>query len=152
MEYLAHFKRVARTDPITHVQLLSIKHEGKHAGPILPLESDDMDALKNSPLHALVNPEDDASELASSWMGPGPWTIQRDLPLPTSCRMLHFTNKNKRSNISVTHTLKCVIRVETGDQSAVDPKTGRRKLFDIVVQTPIMILSVSVSWAAVYLM
>ncbi|KAK0241334.1 hypothetical protein EDD85DRAFT_764391 [Armillaria nabsnona] len=141
VEYLAHFKRVARTDPITHVQLLSIKHEGKHAGPILPLESDDRDALKNSPLHALVNPEDDASELASSWMGPGPWTIQRDLPLPTSCRMLHFTNKNKRSNISVTHTLKCVIRVETGDQSAVDPKTGRRKLFDIVVQTPIMILS-----------
>ncbi|KAK0494848.1 hypothetical protein EDD18DRAFT_285973 [Armillaria luteobubalina] len=141
VEYLAHFKRVARTDPITHIQLLSIKHEAKHAGPILPLESDDIDALKHSPLHVLIGPEDDASELASSWMGPGPWTVQRDLALPTSCRMLHFTNKNKRSNINVTHTLKCVIRVETGDQSAVDPKTGRRKLFDIVVQTPIMILS-----------
>ncbi|KAK0459119.1 uncharacterized protein EV420DRAFT_1269365 [Desarmillaria tabescens] len=141
VEYLAHFKRVARTDPITHVQLLGVKHEGRHSGPILPLESDDIDAFKNSPLHALVNPEDDVSELASSWMGPGPWAIQRDLQLPTSCRMLHFTNKNKKSNINVTHTLKCVIRVETGDSSAIDPKTGRRKLFDIVVQTPIMILS-----------
>ncbi|KAG7449723.1 uncharacterized protein BT62DRAFT_1002041 [Guyanagaster necrorhizus] len=141
VEYLVHFKRVARTEPITHVQLLSIKHEGKHPGPILPLESDDIDALRNSPLHAVVNSEDDISELASSWMGPGPWTLQRDLPLPSSCRMLHFTNKNKKSNICVTHTLKCVIRVETGDPNAVDPKTGRRKLFDIVVQTPIMILS-----------
>lgn len=35
------------------------------------------------------------------------------------------------------------MRVERGDDNALDIKTGKRKLFDIVVQTPVHILSVS---------
>lgn len=81
--------------------------------------------------------------MASSFMGPGPWTFQQDLKLSNSCRALHFTNKNKQSNMVVSHTLKFVIRVESGDATAIDPKTGKKKLFDIMIHTPVHILSVS---------
>ncbi|OBZ69941.1 hypothetical protein A0H81_10403 [Grifola frondosa] len=37
--------------------------------------------------------------------------------------------------------LKIIFRVERGDDYALDPHTGKRKLFDIVVQTPVHILS-----------
>ena len=62
--------------------------------------------------------------------------------MPRSCAQLHFTAKNKRSSISVGHALKIVFRVERGDDQFVDAKTGKRKLFDIVVQTPVHVLSV----------
>lgn len=137
-------KRIARSDPITRIQLLSLKTEGKNATPILPLDSDDVDAFKDSPLYTVRGPDDDPSEMASSLMGPGPWTFHQDLALPNSCSALRFTNKNRRSNISITHLLKCVIRVERGDDEAMDIKTGKRKLFDIVVQTPVQILSVRI--------
>jgi hypothetical protein len=143
IDYYTQMKRIARTDPISHILLLSLKQEGKNEGHILPLESDDIDALTSSPLYSLLTPDDDSSEMASIWMGPGPWTFHQDLKLPTSCNTLHFTNRNKRSNISVTHLLKCVIRVERGDDTQIDAKTGKRKLFDIIVQTPVHILSVS---------
>lgn len=136
-------RRIARTDPIMRIELLSIKGEGKGNDPILPLNSDDANAFHNSPLYALVTPEDDVSELASSLMGPGPWTFHQDLKLPSACSRLKFTNRNRRCNIVVTHMLKCVMRVERGDDLHIDPKTGKRKMFDIVVQAPIQVLSVS---------
>ena len=77
-------------------------------------------------------------------MGPGPWTIRKDLQLPKSDTVLHITNKNRRSNLSVSHMLKIIFRVERGDDVAVDPQSGKRKLFDIVVQTPVHILSVRI--------
>jgi hypothetical protein len=90
----------------------------------------------------MCNPEDDPSEMASSLMGPGPWSFYHDLKFPLSCLSLHPTNKHRKSNISVTHTLKIVIRAEKGDDKETDPKTSRKKLFDISLQTPIQILSV----------
>jgi len=137
-------RRIARTDPITRIPLLSIKHEGKNPEPILPLESEDVEVLRNSPLMQIVNPEDDLDEMASSLMGPGPWTFHRDLNLPASCDQMKFTNRNRRGNIVITHTLKLVMRVERGDDLHMD-KSGKRKLFDIVVQTPVLILSVGLS-------
>ena len=145
VDYYTHMRRIARTDPITQFQLLSIKGEGKSADPILPLESDSPDALRNSPLFVLVDPHSsdaELSETASNLMGPGPWTFHQELHLPKSCNMMRFTNRNRRSNIIVTHLIKVIMRVERGDDVHVDGKTGKRKLFDIVVQTPIIILSV----------
>lgn len=139
-------RRIGRTDPLSRFTLLSIKGEGKGADPILPLDSDSPDAFRHSPLYALVNQpstEAELSELASNLMGPGPWTFHQELQLPKSCNTMHFTNKNRRSNIVVSHMLKVVIRVERGDDMHVDSRTGKRKLFDIVVQTPVLILSVS---------
>ncbi|KAG6828251.1 hypothetical protein H0H92_008639 [Tricholoma furcatifolium] len=141
VDYYTHMKRIARTDPIHHIDLLTVKEHGKHAGHILPLESDDVDVFKHSPLYALVTPDDDVSEMASMLMGPGPWTFHQDLQLPSSCGQMRITNKNRRSNMVITHQLKCVMRVERSDDLHVDPKTGKRKLFDIVIQTPIHILS-----------
>lgn len=136
-------KRIARTEAVQRHSLLSLKIDTKEGGPILPLISDDPEAFKNSPLYEVVAPDDDPSEVASSFMGPGPWTLNHDLPLPSSCSQLHFTNRNKKSNMVITHTLKVVFRVERGDDESMDLKTGKRKLFDIVVQTPVHILSVS---------
>ncbi|KAI0696679.1 hypothetical protein C8T65DRAFT_663417 [Cerioporus squamosus] len=130
VDYWTGFRRVARTDPIN-----------RDGPPLLPLSTDDPEAFKQSPLNEVLNPDDDISEVVSSFMGPGPWTIRKELHLPKAEGTLHTTNKNKRSNISVSHMLKIIFRVERGDDSAVDPQTGKRKLFDIVVQTPVHILS-----------
>lgn len=140
VDYYTNMKRIARTDPIARFTLLSIKGDDNRT-PILPLRSDDPDALRHSPLFALVEPGDDLSEVASNLMGPGPWTLHQDLKLPASCSLMKFSNKNRQSNIIVTHTLKLVMRVERGDNLFMDGKTGKRKLFDIVVQTPVLILS-----------
>ncbi|KAJ8457284.1 hypothetical protein ONZ45_g18372 [Pleurotus djamor] len=141
VDYYTHMKRVARTDPINRILLLSLKHDEKGGGPILPLVSDDPDAFKKSPLMSVLTHEDDLSDMASSFMGPGPWSFHHELRLPTSCHTLHFTNKNRRANIIITHMIKCVLRVERGDDKYLDAKSGKRKLFDIVIQTPIQILS-----------
>ena len=137
-------RRIARTDPVVRFNLLSIKGDDNHT-PILPLPTDNPEALRYSPIYALVDPNDDLSQVASSLKGPGPWMFHQILKLPGSCAQMKFTNKNRNSNIIVTHTLKIVMRVERGDDLFIDPKTGKRKLFDIVVQTPVLILSVSLS-------
>lgn len=147
VDYYIQMKRVARSDLTNRFPLLSIKHTTKNATttapPILPLDSEDPHAFDESPLRVLLSPEDDPSEFASSLMGPGPWSFHTQLQLPGACGLLHFTNLNKKSNIQIHHVLKIVVRVERGDDLHIDPKTGKRKLFDIVVQTPVHILSVS---------
>jgi hypothetical protein len=146
VDYYTHMRRIARSDPVTRFTLLSIKGKGKNAGPILPLDPDLPDALRDSPLFTIIDPdlsEAELSEAASNLMGPGPWTFHQDLQLPKSCDDMHFTNRNRRSNIVISHMLKVVMRVERGDDVHMDAKTGKRKLFDIVVQTPVLILSVS---------
>jgi len=142
IDYYTRMTRIVRTDPLTRIVLLSLKDTGKVPRPILPLESEHEDVFKTSPLCALTQPEDDISEVASSYMGPGPWTLTSNLKLPASCRRMQITYKNRRSNIAITHLLTCVIRVERGDDLHIDPKTGKRRLFDIIARTPIQILSV----------
>lgn len=145
VDYWANFRTIAYTDPLTRIVLLSLKPTSKDDGHILPLTSDDPEAFLRSPLSELIEPSTDPSELMSNLMGPGPWNISKDLKLPEPSEHLHFTNKNKMSNVSVTHTLKVIFRVERGDDEAMDANTGRRKMFDIVVQSPIHILSVCIS-------
>jgi hypothetical protein len=141
VDYYTQMKRIARTDPLHRIILLSLKcpSKEKEGDPLLPL----LTPFDSSPLHNMLTPDDDESEKAASFLGPGPWSFHHDLRLPESCSQLHFTNRNRMSNISVTHILKIVMRVERGDDQFVDPKTGKRKLFDIVLQTPVHILSVS---------
>lgn len=145
IEYFTLMRRLARADPVRHNLLLSIKSgaRGKEAEPILPLSSDDMDAFMKSPMYSMLTPDDDPSEMASSLMGPGPWSFQHNLQIPASCTRVHFTNRNRTSNMTITHTLKITMRVERGDDEVMDAKSGRRKLFDILVHLPVQILSVS---------
>jgi len=139
-------KRVAKTDPIRRISLLSLKLDNNDGGPILPLISDSPQAFKNSPFYALLNEDDDLSEMASNLMGPGPWTLQRELALPVSCSDIHVSNKNRRASMLITHTLKVVFRVEKGDDEFINQKTAKCKLFDIVIQTPVHILSVNIQY------
>lgn len=150
VDYCTQMKRIAHTDPLTRIELLTLKDTGKVPRPILPLDSDDSDVFKNSPLCALTQPEDDLSEFAATYLGPGPWTLTSNLQLPTSCRRMHMTNKNRKSSILITHLLKCVIRVERGDVH-VDGKLGKRRLFDITAQIPIQILSVGPFLLSIFL-
>ncbi|KAF9078014.1 hypothetical protein BDP27DRAFT_1207775, partial [Rhodocollybia butyracea] len=149
IEYHTHFKRVARTDPVLSMPLVSLKDDsGKEHRHILPLESDDPDALRKSPLQRRHQTRTALSELASSLMGPGPWTVslEKAKELTDIGRGLLPSNKNRRSNITISHLLKCIIRVEKRsgwDDEFVDWEKKKKKLFDIVVQTPIQILSVS---------
>ena len=142
-DYYTGTKRIARTDPIQRIPLLSLKSDDKDGGAILPLISEDPEAFKHSPFYSAMNPEDDPSTVAASLMGPGPWAFHHELRLPKSCTQLSFSNQNRRAYILITHNLKVIFRVERGDDEFVDQKSGKRKLFDIVVQTPVHILSVS---------
>ncbi|THH33044.1 hypothetical protein EUX98_g1120 [Antrodiella citrinella] len=142
IDYLTQFKRVARTDTVSRIPLMTM-NPGRD-DVLLPLSSDDAEAFLRSPLHALLGPGDDPSDMASGFMGPGPWTIQQEIQLPESCASLHFTNKNKKSNMIVTHMLKVVFRVQRDrevDADGKESKDPKKKLYDIVVQTPIHILS-----------
>lgn len=141
MEYYTDFKKLVRRDPVNRIVLFALKDEHK-GHPLLPLDSDNLEAFKKSPLCEGIPEGEDLSDYISNLMGPGPWGIQKDVPLPKSCSELHFTNKNKKSNIIISHTLKVIFRVQRGDDSELDPQTGKRKMYDIVVQTPIHILSV----------
>ncbi|TRM62390.1 hypothetical protein BD626DRAFT_433261 [Schizophyllum amplum] len=133
--YLAHQSEAARTDPVLRVPLIMIKHE--HGGPILPLDGD----VRKSPLLSLAQPSADAQHeefdaLAGAWTGPGPWRVSGAARVPN---LLRPSNRNRRAGVLVTHAAKFLIRVESDCE--VDPKTGRRKLYDVTVQTPVQVFS-----------
>jgi hypothetical protein len=145
IDYYTQFKRVARSDPVKRIELFSARYTSsspKLAQPLLPLKSPSSYAA--SPLYGLIDASTDSLAAVQASTPGGPWSIVTDLQLPASCSKLHFTNRHKKSNIAVVHTLKIVMRVERGDEKFVDAKTGKRKQFDIVVQTPLHILDVSV--------
>ena len=147
MDYFSNFKHVARSEAPKKYDLVSFKHtqtsKDVPARALLPLG----EPYDSSPLYGLADATD-IDEATSTLMGPGPWTLHVDLKIPHSetCRFhrtnntqaqeenpdyfgrdfggdLHFTNKHRRSNMSVTHYLKVILRVERGDDQAVDPKT-----------------------------
>jgi hypothetical protein len=69
----------------------------------------------------------------------GPWHLAGLLRVPQE--YVHMSHKHPWSFISIKHALKLYLRVERGDED-VDPKTGRKKQFDIIIETPVNILSV----------
>lgn len=75
-------------------------------------------------------------------MGSGPWTLQMALTVPSANGTLHFSNKNKRGPIEISHTLKVVVHVQRENEREVDLHTGKPKKFDIVMRTSVHILSV----------
>lgn len=143
IDYFTQFKRIARVEPASRMILLSLKSSGKDGTPILPLSLDtpEFTDFSDSPMCPVLGPNEDASEVASNFMGPGPWSFHVDLDLPGTCRLIHFSCKNRRTNMSVSHVLKCVLRLERGEEDQTTDEKGRKKQFDIVVQTPVQILS-----------
>ncbi|KAH9050986.1 hypothetical protein EDB83DRAFT_2399575 [Lactarius deliciosus] len=126
-----------RIDAGRRFELLSLESKDKNS-PLLPYSQ----TVTDSPLYALLGSSDLLpSELAANLMGPGPWTLQMDLKVPNGSKTLHFSNKNRRGPIQISHTLKIVTRVERGDDKQMDPKTGKRKRVDVILRVPVHILS-----------
>lgn len=129
-----------RKDPKRRFVLLSLKSKDENL-PLLPLP-EMVTSVTDHPLHSLLTADDNASELMAKLMGSGPWTFPMALTVPNAWGMLHFSNKNKRAPIEITHTLKVTIRAQRGDDQHIDSETGKRKQFDIVMRMPVHILSV----------
>lgn len=128
--------RIRHTDGGRRFNLLSLESRDKDL-PLLPHSQTAID----SPLHALLGSDDIPSELTANLMSAGPWTLRVILKVPNGSGTLHFSNKNRRAPIQILHTLKIVIRVERGDDKQMDPKTGQRKRFDVILKMPVHILS-----------
>lgn len=110
--------------PVGHT-LLTIRRTGL---PILPVMSDDIKAFRTSSLFPYVETEEPQT---SSLLGPGPWTLRCNLDMSHKVKHLHRTHTNAMSNVSVTHVLRIVIKVQEGGSTA-----------DIVKEAPVHILSV----------
>ncbi|KAG8691633.1 hypothetical protein FRC09_011570 [Ceratobasidium sp. 395] len=161
IDYYAHGRRVARHDPTRRYELLSLKHhhgtpkhhhyhhEKGNRTPLLPiLDEGDM---RDSPLLGLVEGADDGESGegggdggASLWNPNGPWTLHLQAYLPTCSSPVHFTCKHAKSNIMISHWIKIMIRVDRGEDQEKDKdkdKEKKRKQFDIIVETPVHLLS-----------
>ena len=124
-----------------------IKQLDKYANllPLLPILSDDSEAAKESPLAPLaaqaarnnppvdeIEPENEDWQYAQMMDPMGPWHFEKSLQIPDCASMLKVTSKHDKTSIQISHFLKVTIRVERGDDEAVDAK-GRRKQFDIIM-------------------
>ncbi|KAG9312095.1 hypothetical protein JVU11DRAFT_7379 [Chiua virens] len=86
-DYYSRTQSQVRSDVMRRATLLAIRRSNsdeRYSEPILPLISNEPDAFRKSPLHRFVGPEENENEVASSFMGSGPWTIRHDLKLPDS--------------------------------------------------------------------
>ena len=123
------------------IPLLNLQHDDE-TKPLLPLNSDDPLAFENSPFATLRGLRSHASGVVSELLGPGPWPIRAALNLPADCGLLYPTSRSPDSPIHIAHVLRFTMRVSRGDEAAMDPKTNKRKLFEVVVRAPVHILSV----------
>ena len=65
-----------------------------------------------------------------------------NVEIPSNCGSLHPTNMNKKGNITVSHALKIIIRAEK--ENAGGTEDLKKKTYDIIIQYPFHLLSVSV--------
>ncbi|WWC65955.1 uncharacterized protein I303_108577 [Kwoniella dejecticola CBS 10117] len=160
-DYFAQERKVARHETPKRFVLLFIKQPDykERIEPLLPIISDDPNAAEQSPIAemarqaAINNPNPDVFDLDrdpndsmyAQLMEPtGPWHLEKELHVPDCTSKVKFTTKHEQTNITVGHWLKVTIRVERGDDEALDAK-GRRKQFDIIIETPIKILDCRVN-------
>lgn len=150
---------LTRTEPVRRFQLLCIRHPqslsnlktvARNAPPLLPiLPQSSMDNSSEAVLLPYADPpptllsESSASEhqaeaLAHLLNVDGPWHLTGMLKVPLL--YLHVSHKHPTSFVTLKHSLKIFLRVERGEDD-VDPKTGRKKQFDIIIETPINVLS-----------
>ncbi|WWC73545.1 uncharacterized protein I206_107517 [Kwoniella pini CBS 10737] len=160
-DYYAQERKVARHETPKRFVLLFIKQPDhkERIEPLLPIISDDPNAAEQSPVAEMArqavinNPNPDVFDLErdpndsmyAQLMEPtGPWHLEKELHVPDCTSKIKFTTKHDQTNITVGHWLKVTIRVERGDDEALDSK-GRRKQFDIIIETPIKILDCRVN-------
>lgn len=160
VDYYAHGRKVARHEPPRFYELVQVREPVKEIR-LLPIFSESPNAGQNSPLKPFVHPDEGdltfdvippsastailerTSDVASHLLAPaGPWRLRFEAKLPGCDSNMRFTNKYPGSRIPIVHKLKIALRVSKGVASEKDSK-DKLKLFDIIIETPIHILSVS---------
>ena len=120
------------------------KKETKMSIPLLPTPI----SPHRSPLVSHIHSSADTSELA----GPGPYILFTAISIPNCQKKagrpsLNFTIHHRDAGVRVEHILRVVIRIEPLDGSQDSKSKGnaedQKKLFDITVQVPVTVLSVS---------
>jgi hypothetical protein len=138
----SYVSTMAMTRTVTSaIPLLNLQNDDE-TKPLLPLSSSDPLAFENSPFASLRPWGPRTSEVVSDLLGPGPWPVRVVLRLPADCGLLHPTSRGRVSSIHITHALRFTMRLARGDDAAMDTRTNKRKLFDVVVRSPVHILSV----------
>ncbi|KAF8323995.1 hypothetical protein DL93DRAFT_2032876, partial [Clavulina sp. PMI_390] len=156
VDYYAHGRKVARHEPVTHYEIVALRHEDKHKR-LLPILSDSASSASSSPLAPYARPLLDqppdlvippsasteslerTSDVVSHLLNPsGPWHFRFEVPIPDCHSGIHFTNKGPGTRIVVLHRLKTVLRVGAG---VSEDSKEKPKLFDIIIETPIHLLS-----------
>jgi len=122
------------------IPLLNLQYDDE-TKPLLPLSSSDPLAYESSPLASVRPLGSSPSEQVSHLLGPGPWPVRAKLYLPADCGALHPTSRSRESPIHVAHALRFTMRLARGDDAGIDPRTGKSKLFEVTVRTPVRILS-----------
>ncbi|GAA5859063.1 hypothetical protein JCM8547_003988 [Rhodosporidiobolus lusitaniae] len=133
-------RKLTRHETPKRFQLLRIEHKDPKE-PLLPILSDDPDALVDHPLKSFFVNAQSSDDTTPSLLDPlSPWQLDGYLQLPDCSTKISFSTHHDKANIAVAHNLKIMLRVERGDDEYLDSK-GKRKLFDIIVETNLHILS-----------
>jgi arrestin-related trafficking adapter 3/6 len=161
IDYFVRSHQLNRSETVRRFQLLSIRHPqslssrkevARNAPPLLPIWSREPSQSSEAVLLPYADPpstdtveqtmEEQETEGLAHLLNPtGPWHLHGMLRLPLN--HLHITHRrHDLSFVSIKHVLKVIMRVERGDNESVDPKTGKKKQFDIIIETPVNILSV----------
>ncbi|GAA5986070.1 hypothetical protein JCM10908_006394 [Rhodotorula pacifica] len=137
-------RKLTRHETPKRFQLLRIENKDPKE-PLLPILSDDPNVLASHPLREFFINASSSDDETPSLLDPiGPWHLDGVLQLPDCSNKLNVTTNHDKANISIAHTLKIMMRVERGDDEYLDSK-GNRKLWDIVVEAGVVMLSCRLS-------
>ena len=156
IDYFAMERKVARHEAPKKYPLIAFKNaDEKHGGapPLLPIISESTDAIWLSPLAAMAvqarqrdETEDDAvAQLLNPF---GPWNLETMLQVPDCPSRIKFSTKHDSTNMTISHWLKIVIRVQRGDDEALDSKGKRKQVrtcADCYGQFPSLVIDVRLS-------
>ncbi|GAA5823094.1 hypothetical protein JCM11251_007483 [Rhodosporidiobolus azoricus] len=133
-------RKLTRHETPKRFQLLRIEQKDPKE-PLLPILSDDTHVIEQHPLKEFFINPNSSDDATPSLLDPlSPWHLDGYLQLPECSTKINFSTHHDKSNIAVAHNLKIMMRVERGDDEYLDSK-GKRKLFDIIVETNLHILS-----------
>ncbi|KAK4057050.1 hypothetical protein OIO90_001950 [Microbotryomycetes sp. JL221] len=142
--YYATGRKLTRHETPKKYTLLRVENKDPK-DPLLPIFEPDANAIMDHPLREFfINPTS-SEDWTPQLLDPlGPWYLESNLQLPDCTTKVNFSTAHEKSNISTSHILKIMLRVERGDDEFLDSK-GKRKLWDVIIESPLHLLSCRVA-------